>query len=87
MFNLFDKDNDDKLNSMEFKNGINRLFAEHFEDNLKLVYDLFDFDSDGKVSKEDIRILLSHVPLAHLLDLNEDGMAKKDHGLKQKSGT
>lgn len=87
MFNLFDKDNDGFLNKKEFKGGIDRLFAENFEDNLRLVYDLFDFDSDEKVSKEDMRILLSHVPLAHLLELSDSRTPKNAHKLSQKSGT
>lgn len=69
MFNLFDADRDGFLGRKEFLNGFCRLFACSFEENLKLVYDLFDFDSDGRISKEDMRTLLSHVPLAQLLQL------------------
>ena len=86
MFNLFDKDKDDLLNKTEFVNGIERLFGNCFEDNVSLVYDLFDFDGDGKVSKEDMRILLSHVPLAHLFDPTNLEMQKIDPSLNQKPG-
>lgn len=87
MFNVFDRDNDDLLDGKEFKEGIGKLFANCFEDNLKLVYDLFDFDGNGSVSKEDMRILLSHVPLAHLLELTEAGTPKVDHSLDRRPGT
>lgn len=71
MFSLFDEDKDGYLSEGEFKTGLLRLFGETFEQKVKLVYDLFDFDLDGKVSKEDIRTLLSHVPLAQVLDVKE----------------
>lgn len=69
MFTMFDTDRDGFLGKKEFLNGFYRLFGCSFEENLKLVYDLFDFDSDGQITKEDMRTLLSHVPLAQLLEL------------------
>lgn len=86
MFNLFDIDKDGFLDAEEFQDGMTKLFAESFEDNLKLVYDLFDFDSDGKISKEDMRILLSHVPLANLLDYENTQNQNTDRNPKHKSG-
>ena len=84
MFGLFDADKDGFLNQSEFQTGLNRLFACSFEENAKLVYDLFDFDLDGKISKEDIRTLLSHVPLAEILELTAPDKAKVEH---KKDGT
>lgn len=82
IFKLFDTDKDGFLGKTEFLNGFNKLFACSFEENLKLVYELFDFDSDGKVSKEDIRTLLSHVPLAQLLKLTAPDKVKSESKLK-----
>jgi Ca2+-binding EF-hand superfamily protein len=28
-----------------------------------LVFDFYDFDKDGYISKEDIRLILSHIPM------------------------
>lgn len=39
------------------------LFCESHENNLKLIFDFYDFDKDGLISKEDIRVVLSYVPL------------------------
>ena len=86
IFKLFDLDKDDYLKELEFKKGFLRLFASNFEENIKLVYDLFDFDSDGKVSKEDIRILLSYVPLVHTLELINTNKEKLSEGLYTKNG-
>jgi len=71
LFNLFDVDGDEYLAEEEFKRGMKRLFGQNIREYMKLVYDLFDFDLDGKVSKEDIRTLLSHVPLAEVLKIKE----------------
>ncbi len=69
MFTLFDTDKDGLLRKKEFQDGLCRLFTSSYEENLRLVYDLLDFDSDDLVSKEDVRTLLSHVPLVQLMQL------------------
>jgi len=69
MLNIFDLDKDGFLNKVEFQKAFVRLFATSFEENFKLVYDIFDFDGNGLISKEDCRIILSHVPLVRILEL------------------
>jgi hypothetical protein len=64
---MFDSDKDDLLTQVDFVAGASRLFTTHFEDNVKLVFDLFDFDDDGFVTAEDLRVLLSHVPVTKVL--------------------
>lgn len=39
------------------------LFSEGFEKCSKFIFNLYDFDKDGRISKEDIRTVLSYVPL------------------------
>jgi hypothetical protein len=39
------------------------LFSESYEKLTPFIFGLYDFDKDGLVSKEDIRIVLSYVPL------------------------
>jgi hypothetical protein len=40
-----------------------KLFTGHFESLISFIFNLYDFDKDGLISKEDIRIVLSYVPL------------------------
>jgi len=40
------------------------LLTENFEKTSKFIFDFYDFDKDGYISKEDIRIVLSYVPLS-----------------------
>jgi Ca2+-binding EF-hand superfamily protein len=83
---LFDVDKDCYLKKTEFQGGICRLFVSSFDENVKLVYDLFDFDSDGKISKEDIRTLLSHVPLVQILELTNSDSPHEGQFTKQGGG-
>jgi len=86
VFTLFDLDRDGYLKEGEFQDGLCRLFSSTFEESIRLVYDLFDFDSDGKISKEDIRMLLSHVPLVKILELTKAGTRNEGQYTKQGGG-
>lgn len=39
------------------------LFTENFTNLAKLVFKLYDFDRDGKITKEDVKLVLSYIPL------------------------
>lgn len=39
------------------------LFSENYDRLIKFIFNFYDFDKDGKISKEDIRTVLSYVPL------------------------
>lgn len=39
------------------------LYSESFDKLLKFIFNFYDFDKDGKVSKEDLRVVLSYIPL------------------------
>jgi hypothetical protein len=39
------------------------LFSESFSKLNKFIFDFYDFDKDGKISKEDVRVVLSYIPL------------------------
>lgn len=49
-----------------------RIYYSPLETKFKLVFDMFDFDGDGLISKEDIHLVLSHVPIgvSYLYRLN-----------------
>ena len=51
------------------------------------MYDLFDFDSDGFVSKEDIRTLLSHVPLVQLFEVTSVDSPREGRYTQHGGGT
>ncbi len=39
------------------------LFSESFDKMEKFIFGFYDFDKDGYISKEDVRTVLSYIPL------------------------
>mmetsp|Transcript_29527 Transcript_29527/g.28701 ORF Transcript_29527/g.28701 Transcript_29527/m.28701 type:complete len:136 (-) Transcript_29527:876-1283(-) len=63
-FSVIDSNGDSYLDSKEFVTGLLRVFDSTFEVRTKFVFDLYDFDSDGEISKDDILAILNYMPLA-----------------------
>ena len=65
LFTVFDKDKDGVLSSSEFVTGMRILFSqtETFDSLSKFIFGFYDFRSCGKIKKEDVRVVLSYVPL------------------------
>jgi len=63
LFHSLDKDNDSFLNSKEFVKGLGKLYLGDFDQTLSSVFSILDYDKDFVINKEDVRILLSHLPL------------------------
>jgi len=39
------------------------LYTGTYDQLVNLIFELYDFDKDGKLCREDIRIVLSYIPL------------------------
>ena len=67
IFKIFDQDNDGVLNKDEFILGMKILYSQ--ATSLKtlslFIFNLYDFDQDGKIIKEDVKIILTHVFLSN----------------------
>ena len=65
LFAVFDKDKDGVLSLTEFVTGMKMLFsqAETFDSLSKFIFNFYDFRSCNKIKKEDVRVVLSYVPL------------------------
>ena len=48
---------------MEFVTVSYRFFKTDFESKLRLIFDVYDTNSDGLISDEDRRGIISHIPL------------------------
>ena len=62
-FQICDVNKDGYLDITEFLVGIFKLYYSDYDVKMQFIFDMFDFDGDGWISKEDIRTLMSHVPL------------------------
>jgi Ca2+-binding EF-hand superfamily protein len=60
---VFDKDRNEYLDNIEFIDGIYGLYTQNYDYLTKLIFDFYDFDKDGKISREDVNVVLSYIPL------------------------
>ena len=61
LFRVFDSNNKGVLEYNEFKRGMTLLFCADYEKTLRFIFDFYDFDGDGKITKEDIKIVLLYI--------------------------
>jgi Ca2+-binding EF-hand superfamily protein len=54
----------------QFVKGLSRLFSSNLETSLRLIFDFYDFDGDNFINKEDVRIILSYVPICESTNKN-----------------
>lgn len=63
LFNTFDKDGDEHLSMKEFVEGLNLLYYGTFKQTAKIIFNMYDFDNDGYINKNDVKTLMSYLPL------------------------
>ena len=63
LFTVFDEDKDGFLNSKEFILGMNRLYNGSYQETIKLIFDILDFNHDDFIEKDDAKMVLSLLPL------------------------
>ena len=63
LFTVFDEDKDGFLNSKEFILGMNKLYNGSYQDTIKLIFDILDFNHDSFIEKDDAKMILSLLPL------------------------
>ena len=61
-FKVADENADGFLDIKEFVNSLFKVYFSVFEDKAKFVFDIYDFDHDGLISKADARIIVSYFP-------------------------
>ena len=63
LFTVFDKDKDGFLSQKEFIYGMNRLYNSNFDETIKLIFDILDFNQDNIIEKDDVKMILGLLPL------------------------
>ena len=63
LFRVFNKKNREYISLSDFTSGMKNLFCEDFDKTSKFIFDFYDYDNDGKITKEDIKTILSYITL------------------------
>ena len=63
LFRVFNKKNREYISLSDFTSGMINLFCEDFDKTSKFIFDFYDYDNDGKITKEDIKTILSYITL------------------------
>jgi len=66
LFNLFDINKDNYIDNTEFLTSMFKLYSSDFNIKMKFIFDMYDFDKDGTISKEDVCTMLSSLPVDKL---------------------
>lgn len=81
-FAVMDTDNNNYLDQREFFTGLLRIFCSNFDQKTAFVFEIYDFDNDGFIAKNDISIIMSSLPVINFDDQrkNQEGMFTQEGG-------
>ena len=81
-FAVMDTDNNNYLDQREFFTGLLRIFCSNFDQKAAFVFEIYDFDNDGFISKNDISIIMSSLPVINFEanKSNHEGMFTQEGG-------
>ena len=79
LFNVFDVQHTEYLDLESFMKGMLTLFTKGFDELVKFIFSFYDFDNNGKISKEDVRVILSYIPLNRGRIKKLKGIAVNEH--------
>lgn len=63
VFHIYDVNRNGFIDLMEFVTVSGKFLQSGFDAKMKLVFDIFDINRDGFISGDDIKGILSHIPL------------------------
>lgn len=76
LFAVLDLKGQEYVDLREFVHGFFKIYYSNLETKLKLTFDIYDFDKDGFIFKEDVRLVLSHMPIEQSLDIHQEHEGK-----------
>ena len=80
MFAVLDTDKSGYLNQKEFLTGLVCFYCSTFDEKIKFVFEIYDFDSDGFVTKNDVMTLINCMPIVKTTKLIGEGQFTQEGG-------
>ena len=71
-FKVLDKNNTNVLSLKDFIKGMTIIFCGNYEETVKFIFNFYDFNNDGLIDKEDIRVVLSYITLDDISENNDN---------------
>ena len=78
LFSVFDSNNKGYLSLQDFTDNMIILFSSDLDNLLQFIFQFYDFDKDDKITKEDVRMVLSYVPIYKKVKKHENKGLKFD---------
>lgn len=75
-----DLNNDGYIDYREFLTGLLRLYCSTFDQKTKFVFEIYDFDGDGNISKQDISTILGYMPVTKSTPVLGEGKFTQEGG-------
>jgi len=72
-FAVLDPGNTEYIDLKGFVRGFFKVYYSSLDDKMKLTFEMYDFDNDGFIDKEDVRLVMSHIPVDNCIKKELEG--------------
>lgn len=62
-FTVLDTDGNNYIDQREFLTGLFRIFCSSFDEKADFIFEIYDFDGDGFITKNDISTIMASLPV------------------------
>lgn len=63
LFAVMDTNKNSYLDQSEFITGLFRVYCSNFDQKVEMIFQIYDFDGDGYITKNDISTIMSSMPV------------------------
>lgn len=71
---------DPRVTQSNFCQVMQRLYSSQLEEKISLAFRTYDFDNDGQISAEDVRLVLNYIPLKTARKEEAEGLYQRNEG-------
>ena len=75
---MFDINSDGLITEGSFIQCMTMVFISDLDTRMRLTFNMYDFNGDGLISKEDVRIVLSYIPFKREANTNVQSKQNSD---------
>lgn len=73
IFNIFDNFGTKFIQNTSFISNMFKIYSSNFDVRLKFIFDVYDFNHDGKITREEVKTILTYIPINSNDNLQEKG--------------